>query len=297
MGGSALAADMARDWLDLSIPYSVVKDYTLPNHVDRTTLVVVCSFSGNTEETVSALADARARGAQVVVAAGKGKLLDVARSDNLPYVVMPYDGETPRMFVLLNLKAFLEVFITFGLLDASIKNELAATHANLKEVDRVWGAKIPFAQNPAKQLAWHCAGKTPVIYAASRFRSVAYKWKIAFNETAKNVAFCNELPEFSHNEFQGWASHPIEKPFAVLDLHSSFDHPRVTTRFTVSDRLLSGLRPKAVEIQLEGETMLEQMLWGVLYADFVAIYLGILNGVDPAPVPLIEKLKKELVNS
>lgn len=294
MGGSALAGDMLRDWLDLPLPFQVVKEYTLPKYVGSKTLVLACSFSGNTEETISALDDARSKGAHVVIAAGKGKLLEIAEADNLPYVIMPYDGVTPRMFLATNLRAFLELFIAYNIIDKAVLLELESAAANLADVEKVWGVTIPFKENVAKQLAWHCAGKTPVFYAGPRFRSAAYKWKIAINESAKNTAWCDEYSEFNHNEFMGWASHPIEKPFAIFDIRSSFDDPRIARRFEISNRLLSGLRPKEVEITLEGETMLEQFLWSNILADYVSAYLGILNGVDPAPVPLIEKLKQEL---
>lgn len=294
MGGSALAGDMLRDWLDLPLPFQVVKDYTLPNYVSEKTFVIACSFSGNTEEIISALDDARNKGAHVAIAAGKGTLVEIAETNHLPYVFMPYDGVTPRMFLPTNLRAFLELFVAYGVVDKAVMLELESAATNLAEVERVWGVSVPFNENTAKQLAWHCAGKTPIFYAGPRFRSAAYKWKIAVNESAKNTSWCAEYSEFNHNEFMGWASHPIEKPFAVFDLKSSFDDPRITRRFEISDRLLSGLRPKAVEINLEGETMLEQFLWSNILADYVSAYLGILNGVDPAPVPLIEKLKSEL---
>jgi glucose/mannose-6-phosphate isomerase len=294
MGGSALAAELARDWLDLPLPLVVVKDYVLPHFVGPDTLVIACSFSGNTEETLSAFEDAKQRKAHLVIAAGKGSLMDAALKERLPFVHMPYDGVTPRMFMLENLRAFLEIFIAYNILDKKVLNELEATSQHLQDIDAQWGPKVPFENNPAKQLAWHCAGKTAVIYAGPRFRSIAYKWKISINESAKNTAFCHEYSEFNHNEFMGWASHPIDKPFAVIDLRSSFDLPQIQRRFELSDKLLSGLRPKAKNVELEGETMLEQMVWGIVFADYVSTYLGILNGVDPAPVPLIEKLKKEL---
>lgn len=297
MGGSALAGDMLRDWLDLPVPFQVVKEYTLPKYVNDRTLVLACSFSGNTEETISAFNDARSKGAHVVIAAGKGKLIDIAKSEQLPYVVMPYDGVTPRMFLPTNLRAFLEILVAYGIVDATVIAELETVADNLADIQKSWGTDIPFKENTAKQLAWHCAGKTPVIYAGSRFRSAAYKWKIAINESAKNTAWCDEYSEFNHNEFMGWASHPIEKPFAVFNLRSSFDHARIAKRFEISDRLLSGLRPAAITISLEGETMLEQFIWSNILADYVSAYLGVLNGVDPAPVPLIEKLKAELAQS
>lgn len=297
MGGSALAGDMSRDWLDLAVPFQVVKDYKLPKYVGKDTLVIACSFSGNTEETLSAYHDAKEKGAHVVIAAGKGKLVEIAESEHLPYVIMPYDGVTPRMFLTTNLRAFLEIFAAYHIIDAGIFTELENTARNLAGLANKWGIEVPFKENQAKQLAWHCAGKTPIFYTSPRLRSAAYKWKIAINESAKNTSWCDEYSEFNHNEFMGWASHPIEKPFAVFDLRSSFEDPRVSKRFEISNRLLSGLRPKETTIQLEGETLLEQFIWSNILADYVSAYLGILNGVDPAPVPLIEKLKQELANS
>ena len=125
---------------------------------------------------------------------------------------------------------------------------------------------------------------------------MAYKWKISWNETAKNVAFWNEYSEFNHNEFKGWASHPVEKPFAVFDLLSSFERPRILQRFELTDKLLSGKRPAAKSIHLKGETPLAQLLWGAILADFASTYTAVLNGVDPTPVVLIEKLKQELAD-
>lgn len=135
-----------------------------------------------------------------------------------------------------------------------------------------------------------------MFYAGHLMAPVAYKWKISWNENAKNLAFWNEYPEFNHNEFIGWSSHPVEKPFAVIDLVSEFEHERIQKRFAVSDKLLSGRRPKAHIVRLQGETPLAQMLWGCILADFVSIYVAVLNGVDPTPVDLIEKFKKELAN-
>ena len=294
MGGSALGAAIAKDWLNLSIPFEVVRNYDLPAYVDEHTLVVVNSYSGNTEETVSTLLDAIDRGAIVAVIATGGKLIDIAQERMLPYIAIPKVGDIqPRMAVfsmLLGLLTFLE---HFGVV-REVTLQLLKAGGKVADAVDAWAQDVPVHENIAKQLALELAGKTPVIYASGLMRSVAYKWKISFNENAKNVAFMNELSEFDHNEFAGWSSHPIEKPFGVIDLRSSFDHPRITTRFEIGDRLLSGKRPKATVIQLQGDSVLEQMLWGSLFADFVSIYLAILNGVDPSPVAIIEKLKEEL---
>ncbi len=293
MGGSALAADMAKDWLELAIPFEVVKGYDLPTYVDASTLVIASSFSGNTEETLSALEQAREKGAQVTVIAKGGKLLDAATQEGLPYVQMQWDYQ-PRMGMFINLNALVRLLALYGVVGSERSAELADLSQWLGSESKQWEQSVASDQNLAKQLAGLTAGKIPMIYAGNHIRSVAYKWKISFNENSKNVAFWNEVPEFNHNEFIGWASHPVEKPFAVIDLRSSFDHPRITKRFETSDRLLSGLRPAAKTIELQGESRLAQMLWGATLADFVSVYLGILNGVDPMKVELVEKLKTEL---
>ena len=149
-------------------------------------------------------------------------------------------------------------------------------------------------QNYAKQLALQAVGKTPVFYGGELTWSVAYKWKISWNENAKNVAFSNRYPEVSHNEFMGWTSHPVEKPFAVFDILSNLEYSQIKKRFEISDRLLSGRRPKAMTIELQGDTLLKQLLWGNVLADYASIYTAVLNNVDPGPVPLITKLKEEL---
>ena len=296
MGGSALAANLARDWLDLSIPFEVVRGYDLPAYVGENTLMIASSFSGNTEETLSALQQAVDAGAVVATTAAGGKLRERAQADGLPYVQLPEELHNhQRMGVFANLLSILSILQAFQVIDNKFIDEFRAGAEWLRGETEKWLPTVESAQNSAKQMAWACAGKSPVIYAGPQFRGLAYKWKISFNENAKNVAWWDELPEFNHNEFLGWSSHPVEKPYAVIDLRSNFDHSQVQKRFEISDRLLSGQRPKSMPIELQGDAVIKQMLWGCVFADYVSIYLAILNGVDPTNVDLIEKLKGELV--
>jgi glucose/mannose-6-phosphate isomerase len=292
MGGSALAAGLVQDWLKLKVPYEVNRRYDMPAYVSPDTLVIASSYSGNTEETISALHEAEAKGAKIAVIASGGKLLETAKKLNYPHVVLP-SGLQPRMTVFYQLRALSHFLEDSGLASGPLA-DLEHASSWLDGQTRNWLPSVPAEQNLAKQLAEYSLGKTPVVYAGSKMGAVAYKWKISFNENAKNVAFMNELPEFNHNEFLGWTSHPVDKPFAVFDLISSFEHERVLKRFAISDRLLSGKRPKAKTVNLEGETYVQQMVWGCVLADFVSIYLAILNGVNPTPVEIIEKLKEEL---
>jgi glucose/mannose-6-phosphate isomerase len=153
---------------------------------------------------------------------------------------------------------------------------------------------VPAAQNPTKQLALELMGKSVVVYAGPKLHPAAMKFKIGTNENAKQVAWWNQLPEFNHNEFIGWSKQPVDKPYAVVDLRSNLEHPRIQKRFEVTARLLSGMRPEPHVVQAEGQTVLEQLLWAVVFGDFTTLYLAILNGINPAPVDLVESFKKAL---
>jgi glucose/mannose-6-phosphate isomerase len=295
MGGSALAALLVKSWLklELTVPIEVVRTYDLPAYVSHDTLVIASSYSGNTEETLNCLQQAQSKGSQIAIIASGGKLVEQANANGIALASLPVDFQ-PRMAVIYNLRALVSLLVNFNIISTSKLDEIAGISDWLQNETAKWAGEVPATNNYAKQLALHAVGKTAVFYGGTLTAPVAYKWKISWNENAKNVAFWNELPEFNHNEFLGWTSHPVEKPFAVFDLVSNHEHPQILKRFQVSDRLLSGMRPKSTVINLAGESSIEQLLWGSILADFVSIYVAILNGVDPMPVLLIEKLKAEL---
>lgn len=295
MGGSALAALVVKVLLnqELSLPFEIVRTYDLPNYVDKNTLVIASSYSGNTEETIEALSQAQAKGAQIGILASGGKLIEAAQEKQIAHVILP-GGIQPRMAVIYNLKGLFGLLKNFGVTDGRWLAELESMSEWLKNESLNWAPGVPTEHNFAKQLALKAVGKTPVFYGSPLTAPLAYKWKISWNENAKNTAFWNEYPEFNHNEFLGWTSHPVEKPFAIFDLVSSFDRLRVLQRFELSDRLLSGMRPHSVSIDMKGDTLMAQLMWGAILADFSSTYVAILNQVDPAPVVLIEKLKQEL---
>ena len=295
MGGSALAASLAKAWLkkDLKIPLEVLRSYEVPSYIGPNTLFIASSYSGNTEETLSALEGAELKGAQLGIIASGGKLIDTASSYRIAHVPLP-EHLQPRMGVIYNLRALVSLLVNFGIIGIDKFDMIAATSDWLKAESAKWTADVMADKNYAKQLAMQAVGKTPVFYGGELTAPVAYKWKISWNENAKNVAFWNQYSELDHNEFIGWTSHPVEKPFAVFDLISNLEHPEILKRFEISDKLLSGKRPKATTINLAGDTAIEQLLWGSILADFVSVYVAILNNVDPTPVDLIEKLKREL---
>lgn len=296
MGGSAVAAQMSLAWPGYTVPFEIVRGYDIPPYVSEKTLFIAASYSGTTEETLSAMAQAEQKGAQIVVIAGAGggKLVAIAKEKGYPVVQLPASG-AGRYTVLLNFRAILTVLAKAGVVAQDDVLEVLAAEADaLRRAVAIWRPEVATKDNPAKQLAQELMGRSVVVYSGPQLAAGAYRWKISINENAKQVAWTNQLPEFSHNEFTGWTKQPGEKPYAVVDIRSNFDHLQIQKRFALSERLLSGLRPAPIVVQPEGETLLAQLVWTIALGDFVGIYLGLLNGLDPTPLEYVDKLKKAL---
>ncbi len=293
MGGSAWPAIYLNTWGRPTVPFEIIREYELPAYVGKNTLFISSSYSGNTEETLSALAEAENRGAQIAIMAAGGQLAAIARDKGHAFFEIP-GGIQPRMSSLFFLAGLVELLEPLGLVPAGKRAELQAAGDWLKQQITAWGATIPTKQNTAKQLALELIGKSIVVYSGPKLFPAANKFKICLNENAKNVAWVNQYPEFNHNEFIGWSSHPIDKPYAVVEIRSNLEHDRVQKRFVVSERLLSGKRPAPNVVVPQGETHLQQLLWTSNFCDYVSLYVAILNGINPTPVDLVEDLKKLL---
>ncbi|MGH7142115.1 MAG: SIS domain-containing protein [Candidatus Saccharimonadales bacterium] len=293
MGGSALAALISQSWPGYNKPFEIVRNYDLPDYVSARTFFIACSYSGNTEETLSALIQAERKGAHIAVIAGGGKLFDIAKEKGYTLALLP-KAEQPRYAVLYNLKALVVLLSDAQLVNPQIVQELEVAAPFLQSSVANWLPTIRTSNNFAKQLALECIGKSVVIYAGPNLYPAAYKWKISFNENAKQVAWVGQYPEFKHNEFIGWSKQPIDKPYAIIELKSRFEHERIQKSFIIVERLLSGLWPHPNAINVEGASLLEQLLWVITIGDFVTLYTALLNGLNPAPVELVEKLKQEM---
>ncbi len=293
MGGSRWPAFYLLTWPRVKVPLTVSGGYKIPDHVSENTLFIASSYSGNTEETIASMHEAESKGAQIVVMASGGQLQQLAEEKGLPLYVLP-SGTQPRMSSFYFIAALLELLAPLGIVDQESLDERKTISEWLKSQTESWRPEVPSSKNPAKQLALELMGKTVIIYSGPLMAPAARKWKICINESAKNLAWWNEYPEFNHNEFIGWTGKPTDKPFGVVEIRSSLEHERVQKRFTVSERLLSGMRPMPQVVVPEGDTVAKQLFWTSMFGDFVSIYLALLNGINPTPVDLVEKLKTEL---
>lgn len=297
MGGSAQAAIALAATADLKVPFEIVRDYDLPAHINKDYLLICSSYSGNTEETLSGLNQALAmpgdRRPKLLVVTAGGQLKEIAQEKNLPFIELPQTGQ-PRYSFGYQCAGLCQLLEKLGLM-SGVEEILQRAADKAKIGIEGWKAEVPTNDNLAKRTAMEAAGKSMVIYSGPKLFPAAYKWKIDFNENAKNVAWCNQFPEFNHNEFIGWISHPIDKPYGIIELRSQHEHPRIQKRFEVTDRMLSGRWPSPIIIDIpKGETVMEDLAWAVALGDITTIYLAMLNGVNPTPVDLVEKFKKEL---
>ncbi|HEY6736627.1 MAG TPA: SIS domain-containing protein [Candidatus Saccharimonadia bacterium] len=292
MGGSALASEFARSaWAGrLSWPVEIVKEYALPAYVDAETLVMCSSFSGSSEETLEALAAARQAGAQVVAVTAGGKLLETARAKELPHVQLP-GGIQGRYGVLSGVLAWAVLAETLGAAEGLVAELRAAAEAVAADAAG-WAQDVPAEQNRAKQMAESLLGHDVVVYAGPTLGAIAQKWKVDFNENAKNVAWWNVLPEMNHNELSGWG-HPEEHACQVVELQSELDHSQVRKRFEIMNQLMSA-RWTPLAVQVPGDGQVAQMVWAFMLGSYVSAYLALLNQVEISTLPLVDKLKAQL---
>jgi glucose/mannose-6-phosphate isomerase len=295
MGGSAIGGDLLRCLLleECSLPIIVHRDYGVPAFVDQRTLVIACSYSGNTEETLSGFEEALRRGAKLLSIATGGELAQRTRAHGLPLYLYHYRTQ-PRAALGYAFMSLLGVVQRLGLV-----SDKSADVVEAIRVMRQWQEEIretvPAPENAAKSLAQKLYGRMPVVYGAEHLSEVARRWKGQFNENAKTWAFFDVLPELCHNSVVGYpAPSDLPQHVHVVMLVSSLNHPRVQMRFEIVRDLLrrDGLSFDIIEAR--GRSKLAQMLSAVHFGDYVAFYLAMLYQVDPWSIGNIDFVKKRL---
>ena len=283
MGGSALAASILKT-LKPELDIVTHRDYGLPFVGERDlkkTLVIASSYSGNTEETLSALEEAQKRGLAVVCIAVGGKLLEIAKGSKLPYIELPNTGIQPRSALGFSMKAMLK---------AMKQSELLKESRELVKI-----LKPKELEQAGKDLAERIRGHFPVIYASRKNCSVAYNWKIKFNETGKTPAFFNVFPELNHNEMTGFdvkdTSSELSAKTHFIFLKDSSDHPQIQKRMDITAKLYKD-RGLPVEIlELKGENETHKVFSSLVTADWAAFYTAEGYGLESEQVPMVEEFK------
>ena len=293
MGGSAIAGDIWRALLQRECPVPVfnVRAYDLPPYVDERTLVIASSFSGDTEEVLSAFGQALAMPAPKIVVTTGGQLLATARANGVPAFTFDYEGE-PRAALGWSLMPLLAIAESLRLMQgvaADVDETATVLDALVQEI----AEDVPAESNPAKRMARDLHDRLPVVYGAGPLIEVARRWKAQLNESGKSWASFDDLPEIHHNAIIGYSfPREIADRTAVVFLESAgLVHERVQLRYGFTKELLARAGVTSHSVEARGVSALAQMLSLVLFGDYVSAYLAFLYGEDPTPTAVIDELK------
>lgn len=299
MGGSAIGGDILRSLLqdEMALPVTVHRGYSIPLTMGRETLLFAVSYSGETEETLSAVEVAMRQGCVIVAASSGGTLSRWARESGFPLLKVPA-GKQPRAalaYLSLPMGVLLE---RMGLVEG-FSSRLEGAVEKLGEKRDEWGRLSPVSENLAKRLALRLAGKIPVIYGAGEVLAVAaYRWKCQLNENSKVPAFCHSLPEMDHNEIVGFQERSdLTRLMEAVFLVSEEETPRMRRRVEITAEMVGEALGGVTVLHVGGNNDLERVLTAIFLGDLVSVYLALLRGVDPTPVESIATLKSRMSGS
>ena len=289
LGGSGIGGSIVQNYVadKLKIPFTVNKDYALPKFVGPETLVIVCSYSGNTEETLDAMKQALKAKATVVCITSGGEVAAISEQKNLDCIIVP-SGFPPRACIGFSVVQILFVLRRFKLLkdkfDANIQSAIELLHMETKDI-----------QKKAKVIAQKLNGKLPIIYAAANYEGLAVRVRQQFNENGKILANHNVIPEMNHNELVGWRQKDDNK--VVLLLRNEDDFERTQMRMEINKKVIKKYTPNIIEIYSKGASYWERVFYFIHLTDWVSVFLADLNGNDATEVAVIDELKGALAKS
>lgn len=284
MGGSHLAADIVKTW-NPTLHIMVRSNYGIPvlhEHERKEYVCIASSYSGNTEEVIDGYVHAISDGIPTAAIATGGKLLELAKKNNSPYVELPAVGIQPRSALGYGIRAFLKVM--------GLENGLAESGELVKTLQPAESEEY------GKKLAEDLKGCIPVIYASERNRSIAYNWKIKCNETGKIPAFYNVFPELNHNEMAGFDVIPgtraLSEKFVFIILKDKTDHPKIQKRMDILEKLYNDRGLRVLPLTLAGKNSFHKIFSSLVLADWFSYYTAKQYGADPEPVPMVEEFKR-----
>lgn len=287
MGGSAIGGELAAAALGprLARPLEVLRGYTLPSWLSERWTVLCCSYSGDTEETVSCFRAAGELGAARLVAGTGGTLVEEARAAGVPVVGLPG---------IFQPRAAVAYYFTVTAEAAALAGVAPRIVAEIESSADFLASEREQLKHQAAEIAAQLEGKVPVVYGAELTAPVARRWKTQVNENAKLPAYFLELPEADHNDICGWEAPALEHGLAAVFLEDRDAHPRVAERFRLTAELIGAAGAPALRIETAGETPTARLLWTTMLGDLVSLELAVRRGVDPLEVEALDRLKQAL---
>jgi glucose/mannose-6-phosphate isomerase len=297
MGGSAISGDIMlslfRDTLD--VPLIVNREYDLPKWVNKDTLVICISYSGNTDETLSSFKIASQKKCKILCISTGGKLQELAEKRGISFVKIPAKIQ-PRAATAYLLFPSIIFLKKIGLLKTAIETDIKETLAVTTDFITLNKKEIPEENNLAKQLAKKIFNTIPQIYGWRIYTPIAIRWRHQLNENSKIIARSDIVPECNHNDIVGWSGDPdISKQFSCI-LFRDKDEETIdmTTRLNFMRDLFYNTARNVIEVSPKGKSQLAKMMYLMCLGDFTSCYLAVLRGIDPSPVDIITKIKKRL---
>lgn len=295
MGGSAIGGELLKDYTrsTAQVPVEISREYHLPAYCGKNSLVVLASYSGDTEETLSSFVDALKRKCMVFCLSSTGALLQYAEKLNVPYLRvregMPPRAALPHMLLPL-LKVMEKIKMT-----PRFSEDLSEATKLLQKVSTENAPEKPAGENFAKRLAINLNGASPAVYGFGVYRGVALRYKQQFNENSKVPAKWEAFSELNHNETMGWENpKELAKSFAVIFLRDKAEPVEIRSRIETTQALMQQTVPKMYEVWAQGKSNLAKMLSTILVGDFTSVYLAYLRGVDPTPVNTVTIMKEKI---
>lgn len=296
MGGSAVGGDLLSNYLadELLIPIVVIRGYDIPKFVDVNSLVFAVSYSGNTEETLSALKKCLGAKARVIALTSGGKLATLARENNFSVIKVPA-GIQPRAAISYLFFPIVKALERLGLIKER-SGEIEETYNILQKLSREYGAKSPSKNNLAKKVALSLYQHLPLVYGSEGLlEAVAMRWKTQINENSKWPCFWNVFPELDHNEIVGYEiENNINREAKIIYLQDKEGLFRVEQRREITRKIIEDKVAEFIVCPTKGKGKMSRMFSLIFLGDLTSYYLAILNQVDPSPVACIEDLKNEL---
>lgn len=286
LGGSGIGGKIVSQLVlsHASLPIYVNNNYTIPGFVNENTLVIVSSYSGNTEETINAMQQALDKKAEVACITSGGEVHELADKHNLNAITIP-GGNPPRTALAYSFTQQFFLLRHYGVIKTEFESDLEnAIELLEKESETI--------KKEALEIANKIFDKTAVIYTESSFEGVGIRLRQQLNENAKVLCWHHALPEMNHNELVGWAGGDNSK--AVMFLRNHSDYKRTQVRMELSKQIISDYTDTIIEIFSQGNTAIEKTLYHIHLGDWISVYLAKLNNVDPIEVNVIGHLKSEL---
>ncbi len=286
LGGSGIGGSIVQNYVfnTLKIPFWVNKEYTLPAFVGPDTLVIACSYSGNTEETLVAAHEALAQRATVIGITSGGALQSFCEQRQLDCMLLP-SGMPPRSCLGYSITQILFILHHFGLINRSFEEELVAARQLLE-------ANATRYRQMGQELAEKLLGKLPVIYASGPMEGMAVRFRQQLNENSKILCWHAIIPEMNHNELVGWRDDAQDKALVILRTPS--DPERVSYRIDINKEVYKQYHPRIIELFAEGESYWEQLFSLVHITDWCSVYLAQMRNVNATEVRVIDALKAKL---